>query len=241
VREFKEASKRPASPAPACGKIAAISDSAARGRPPITRSARPQGAFFVSHARRGPCACVAVSQLRQPVVDLPIYGSIPAGFTEDRGKRPTAASPSTSRRWSQADPAHLRPGSAWRFHDRQVHHGRRPPWCWNTGMTPRPGDVVAALIDNESTLKTLRREKGQTLSPGGESEISQAHSGAGTGNPGVMVARSQTKMSFVCSRVIVHNRCGRLLRVVEQAADRGCAASRRGRGRETRDRRFGVV
>jgi len=31
------------------------------------------------------------------------------------------------------------------------------------GMTPRQGDVVAALIDNESTLKTFMAEKGQAL------------------------------------------------------------------------------
>jgi repressor LexA len=29
------------------------------------------------------------------------------------------------------------------------------------GMTPRPGDVVAALIDNESTLKTFVIEQGK--------------------------------------------------------------------------------
>jgi repressor LexA len=30
------------------------------------------------------------------------------------------------------------------------------------GMTPRNGDIVAALIDNESTLKTLVMERGKT-------------------------------------------------------------------------------
>ena len=29
------------------------------------------------------------------------------------------------------------------------------------GVTPRTGDVVAALIDNESTLKTFRLEKNE--------------------------------------------------------------------------------
>lgn len=96
----------------------------------------------------------APQSLRRPIAHIPLFGSIPAGFAEDRsqeaegcvsvdvtslGIRPT---PRTFALRVQGDSMigrHIVSGDIV-----VLEHG----------MSPRPGDVVAALIDNESTLKT---------------------------------------------------------------------------------------
>jgi repressor LexA len=99
--------------------------------------------------------------LRQPVVDIPIYGSIPAGLAEDRrqeargcisidvatlGFKPTARTFALEVRGDSMIGRHIVEGDLV-----VLEHG----------MTPRNGDVVAALIDNESTLKTFVQERGR--------------------------------------------------------------------------------
>lgn len=92
---------------------------------------------------------------RHRVVDIPVYGAIPAGFAEDRrqevrgcvsidigtlGIRPTPRTFALEVRGDSMVGRHIIEGDLV-----VLEHG----------MTPRPGDVVAALIDNESTLKTF--------------------------------------------------------------------------------------
>jgi len=92
---------------------------------------------------------------RRPVVDVPIYGAIPAGRPDDReqqaegcisvdveslGIRPTARTFALQVRGDSMTGKHI-------IEDDYV--------ILEHGKTPRNGDVVAALIDNESTLKTF--------------------------------------------------------------------------------------
>jgi len=99
--------------------------------------------------------------LRQALVDVPVLGSIPAGRPEDLrqetegcitvdvaslGIRPTARTFALQVRGDSMIGRHIVEGDHVIFEH---------------GQTPRPGDVVAALIDNESTLKTFLLDKGK--------------------------------------------------------------------------------
>lgn len=100
-------------------------------------------------------------KLRKRVVDIPLYGSIPAGFADDRrqeakgcvsvdiatlGIKPSARTFALEVRGDSMIGKHIVDGDVV-----VLEHG----------MTPRDGDVVAALIDNESTLKTFLNENGK--------------------------------------------------------------------------------
>ena len=103
-----------------------------------------------------------VSQVfRGPVVEVPIYGNIPAGFARERqqqaegcisvdvqtlGVRPGARTFALEVRGDSMIGRHILEGDY---------------VILEHGVTPKPGDVVAALIDNESTLKTFLIEKGK--------------------------------------------------------------------------------
>jgi repressor LexA len=98
---------------------------------------------------------------RGPVAHIPLYGSIPAGFARERrqetkgcvsidiatlGFRPTARTFALEVRGDSMIGRHILDGDVV-----ILEHGK----------TPRNGDVVAALIDNESTLKTFVQPPGQ--------------------------------------------------------------------------------
>ena len=98
--------------------------------------------------------------LRRRMVDIPVFGSIPAGLPEDRrqeakgcisidvgslGFKPTPRTFALEVRGDSMIGNHIIEGDVV-----VLEHGK----------TPRAGDVVAALIDNESTLKTFLLEKG---------------------------------------------------------------------------------
>jgi repressor LexA len=102
-------------------------------------------------------------KMLQPVAHIPVYGSIPAGFAQDReqepercisvdvrtlGFRPTAQTFALQVRGESMSGKGIFDG------DYALIEG---------GRTPRRGDVVAALIDNESTLKTFVIEKGRPV------------------------------------------------------------------------------
>jgi repressor LexA len=102
-----------------------------------------------------------LSELRSAIVDIPIYGTIPAGFSEEQkqeaagcisadvgslGIRPTARTFALQVRGDSMIGKHILDGDFAVFEH---------------GMTPRSGDVVAALIDSESTLKTFITERGK--------------------------------------------------------------------------------
>lgn len=97
----------------------------------------------------------------QPVTHIPIYGSIPAGFAEPRDMEPTGCIT------VDVQSLGIRPGA--RTFALQVRGDSMIGKGVLNGdlaviepdRTPRTGDVVAALIDGESTLKTLVRERGQ--------------------------------------------------------------------------------
>jgi repressor LexA len=99
--------------------------------------------------------------LKKPVVDIPIFGSIPAGFADDRqqeaigcitvdvqavGIKPTTRTFALQVQGDSMIGKHILPGDVV-----VVEHG----------VTPKPGDVVAALIDGESTLKTFALQRGK--------------------------------------------------------------------------------
>lgn len=102
-----------------------------------------------------------VADGQKPVVDIPIYGSVPAGFPRERfqdaqgcvsidvetlGFKPTSRTFALQVRGDSMIGRHILEGDI---------------VILEHGLTPRPGDVVAALIDNESTLKTFVIENGK--------------------------------------------------------------------------------
>lgn len=103
----------------------------------------------------------SLNALRQPIMNVPLFGTIPAGYAQAReqeaegcisvdvqslGIRPTARTFALEVRGDSMIGKHIVPGDYAIFEH---------------GLTPSTGDVVAALIDNESTLKTFVMEKGK--------------------------------------------------------------------------------
>lgn len=96
------------------------------------------------------------------MVHIPVFGCIPAGFADERrqeesegcisvdvetlGVKPTARTFALEVRGDSMTGRHIVEGDY-----AILEHG----------MDPRPGDVVAALIDNESTLKTFVKQRGK--------------------------------------------------------------------------------
>ena len=99
--------------------------------------------------------------LRKRVVDIPIYGSIPAGFAQERqqeakgcmtidietlGVKPSSLAFALEVRGDSMTGRHIFEGDVVIVEPR---------------MEPKNGNVVAALIDGESTLKTLMARNGK--------------------------------------------------------------------------------
>lgn len=114
-----------------------------------------------SHQARSLQIISPLQDLRQPVKDVPVFGEIPAGAPEERlqdaegclsvdieslGVKSTARTFALQVQGDSMIGRHICPGDVVVF-----EHGK----------TPRNGDVVAALIDNESTLKTYVQERGK--------------------------------------------------------------------------------
>ena len=104
-----------------------------------------------------------LTRFSQPVAQIPVYGSIPAGFADARhqdalgcvaidvgtlGFRPTPRTFALRVKGDSMTGRHILNG------DLAVLEG---------GRVPHEGDVVAALIDGESTLKTYGTERGQPV------------------------------------------------------------------------------
>jgi len=102
-----------------------------------------------------------LQKFRSRVTDIPLFGSIPAGFAEQReqeakgcvsidiatlGIKPTPRTFALEVRGDSMLGKHIVDGDVV-----VVEHGQ----------TPRNGDVVAALIDGESTLKTFVANNGK--------------------------------------------------------------------------------
>jgi repressor LexA len=126
------------------------------------RALRRKG--FLPPSRRRARALLPLSPLaplRRPVADIPLFGSIPAGPPDERrqeargcvsvdvetlGFRPGARTFALQVRGDSMVGRHIVDGDL---------------VILEHGVPPRAGDVVAALIDNESTLKTFLTEKGK--------------------------------------------------------------------------------
>jgi len=95
------------------------------------------------------------------VVNIPIYGAIPAGFADDRKQEATGC--------VSIDIATIGIKPSPRTFALEVRGDSMIGKCimdrdlvvLEHGMTPRNGDVVAALIDNKSTLKTFLLNRGK--------------------------------------------------------------------------------
>ena len=102
-----------------------------------------------------------LDKLRGQVLDIPLYGTIPAGYSEEQkqeaegcvrvdvttlGIRPTTRTFALRVRGDSMIGKYIVDGDVAIFEH---------------GLEPRPGDTVAALIDNESTLKTYLTERGK--------------------------------------------------------------------------------
>src|ERR1022692_4879734 len=102
-----------------------------------------------------------LQKLRSRVADIPLFGTIPAGFADERkeeakgcvtidigtlGIKPSPRTFALEVRGDSMIGRHILDGDVV-----VVEHGQ----------TPRNGDVVAALIDGESTLKTYIADKGK--------------------------------------------------------------------------------
>jgi repressor LexA len=103
----------------------------------------------------------SLQKLRSRIADIPLFGSIPAGFADERkqeakgcvsidigtlGIKPSPRTFALEVRGDSMIGKHILDGDVV-----VVEHGQ----------TPRHGDVVAALIDGESTLKTYVADKGK--------------------------------------------------------------------------------
>ncbi|HEY3855642.1 MAG TPA: transcriptional repressor LexA [Verrucomicrobiae bacterium] len=102
-----------------------------------------------------------LAKLRSSIANIPLFGTIPAGFANEReqeakgcisvdietlGMKPTARTFALEVRGESMIGRHILDGDIV-----VVEHGQ----------TPRNGDVVAALIDGESTLKTYVANNGK--------------------------------------------------------------------------------
>jgi len=101
-------------------------------------------------------------KMLQPVLHIPVYGDIPAGFAQAREQQPLGCLSVDVRSLG------LRPGTnAFALQVRGESMTGKGILDGDMAVidperTARPGDVVAALIDGESTLKTLVTERGRT-------------------------------------------------------------------------------
>ena len=104
-----------------------------------------------------------LQKLLRPVAHVPIYGSIPAGFAEAKQQDADGC--------VSVDLGTLGLRSADKLFALRVrgdsmvgkHIVDGDVAILDGGRTPKTGDVVAALIDGESTLKTLSTERGHAV------------------------------------------------------------------------------
>lgn len=126
------------------------------------RLIRQKGFLEVSTGRARSLRIVSpLQRFRQRVADIPVFGSIPAGLPQERTQeakgcvsidigtlnfKPTPRTFALEVRGDSMVGKHIIEGDLV-----VLEHG----------ATPKPGDVVAALIDGESTLKTFLTRNGK--------------------------------------------------------------------------------
>jgi len=102
-----------------------------------------------------------LAKLRNPVVDIPLYGAIPAGFSQDRAQEPDGCVSvdvgSIGFRPTRNTFALRVTGDS--MIGRHICDG--DIGIFEHGPEPRAGQVVAALIDRKNTLKTFLLKNGK--------------------------------------------------------------------------------
>jgi repressor LexA len=117
----------------------------------------------VAHLARTLRVVSPLQKFLRPVANVPIYGSIPAGFAEAKEQEPDGC--------ISVDLGTLGLRSADKLFALRVqgdsmvgkHIVDGDVAILDGGRTAKSGDVVAALIDGESTLKTLSNERGKPV------------------------------------------------------------------------------
>ena len=102
-----------------------------------------------------------LAQLRSRVVDIPLFGSIPAGFSSDREQEPDGC---VSVDVGSIGFKPTRNSFALRVSGDSMigkHICDGDIVVLEHGPDPRPGQIVAALIDRKSTLKTFILKNGK--------------------------------------------------------------------------------
>ena len=129
------------------------------------RALRKKG-YLLHHPRLARSHSVVIAAgipARRSLVDVPLYGTIPAGFAADRlqeAERSVSIDLESLGLLgrSQIFALEVRGDS---MLGRHIVDGDIA--ILDRGVTPQPGDVVAALIDRESTLKTFAVEDGRPV------------------------------------------------------------------------------
>jgi repressor LexA len=124
------------------------------------RALRRKG-YLVHHPRLARSHSVVPSlqhATRRPLVNVPLYGSIPAGFADERTQEADRSVAVDLQSLGLHPHARIYAlevrGDS--MIGRHILHGDIA--IVDRNLTPKPGDVVAALIDRESTLKTFAVE-----------------------------------------------------------------------------------
>ena len=163
VLEFVQKALRAGNPAPSLREIAAhFGFASTRAAADHLDALKRKGALESEPGKaRSWRVRSPLQNLRKTVVDIPLLGSIPAGFADSReqeiracismdiqslGLRPSQQTFALEARGDSMIGRHVMDGDIV-----ILEHGR----------TPRTGDVVAALIDRESTLKTFVLTRGK--------------------------------------------------------------------------------
>ncbi len=102
-----------------------------------------------------------LAKLRSRIADIPLYGSIPAGFAEDREQQPddcvSVDIASIGFKPTRNTFALLVTGDS--MIGKHICDGDIA--VFEHGPEPRPGQIVAALIDRKNTLKTFLMKNGK--------------------------------------------------------------------------------
>jgi repressor LexA len=163
VLEFVQKALRAGTPAPSLREIAAhFGFASTRAAADHLEALKRKGALESEPGKaRSWRVRSPLQNLRKTVVDIPLLGSIPAGFADSReqeiracismdvqslGLRPSQQTFALEARGDSMIGRHITDGDI---------------VILEQGRTPRTGDVVAALIDRESTLKTFVLARGK--------------------------------------------------------------------------------
>ncbi len=163
VLDFVQSAQRAGEPAPTIREIAAhFGFRSSRAAADHLEALKRKGAVQAEAGKaRSLKAISPLERLRKRVVDIPVFGAIPAGFAEDRfqeakgcvtidiqslGIKPSPVAFALEVKGDSMIGKYITPG------DLVVIEPR---------AEPKAGDVVAALIDGESTLKTYMTRSGK--------------------------------------------------------------------------------